>query len=153
MTGKQHEELRKISEMTDYEVDEDAAKKLPQAVILPTKKHWLWSNWIALSIAAMISFSVCNIFIGQIAQMGIKGVFYFNSGSLLLSILYFLYQREWRKLNHGPKPGLLDRDRKKVLLRTWETNKFDWISLLHVFIGAAFQTAIFASIAYTFKMA
>ena len=117
-----------------------------------TSKHWLWGNWISLSIAAMLSFSVCNIFIGSLSSMGIKSIYYFNSGSLIFALGYFIVQREWSKRNNGPRPAMLDQDRRKVLTRTWVTNKFDWWSMFLVLVGACFQTAIFTIIAYSFKI-
>ena len=62
-------------------------------------KHWLWDNWQLLAMAAMLSFSVCNMFIGNISQMGLKSVEYFCSGSLLLSLVYFIARREWSLKN------------------------------------------------------
>jgi len=85
--------------------------------------------------------------------MGIKSVYYFNSGSLIFSILFFIYKREWARRNHGPRPGLLDKDRRKVLTRKWETNSIDWWSIFFCVIGAAFQTCIYTVIAYSFKLA
>ena len=86
----------------------------------------------------MISFSVCNIFIGEISDMGMESVNYFCSGSLIFSIGYFIYNKEWAKRNNEQR-GLLDaqgRD-KKVLLRTWD-NKFDWYALFVICCGAVF---------------
>jgi len=117
------------------------------------KPHWLWGNWIALATAACIMFAVCNFFIGEISDMGASALEYFCSGSLLVSIVYFVSKREWGRLNVEQR-GILDqagRD-KKVLLRTWD-NRFDWWSLFMCFVGAAFQTAIFLSIVLTFKVA
>ena len=60
-----------------------------------TFSQWLWKSWIALALLAVVSFSVCNIFIGRLSDLGIKSVNYFNSGSLLFSILYFLVTKEY----------------------------------------------------------
>lgn len=102
------------------------------------EKHWLWDNWVLLAMAAMISFSICNIFIGEISDLGMSSISYFCSGSLIFSIVYFIYQKEWSKRNNEQR-GILDaqgRD-KKVLLRTWD-NKFDWYTLFVIFSGAVF---------------
>ena len=64
-----------------------------------SNKHWLWGNWILLAILGMLSFSSCNMFIGELATMGMESIYYFCSGSLLFSVLFFLYQKEWKKLN------------------------------------------------------
>ena len=117
------------------------------------KPHWFWGNWIALAVAAMTMFAICNCFIGELSDMGVEALEYFCSGSLLVSIVYFVSRREWSKLNVEQR-GLLDqagRD-KKVLLRTWD-NRFDWWSLFICFMGACFQTGIFLSIVLTFKVA
>ena len=58
---------------------------------------------------------------------------FFCSGSLLFSIGYFIYTKEWSRRNVQNR-GILDtegRD-KKVLFRDWE-NKFDCKALLVVF--------------------
>ena len=131
-------------------MDEKLAR---EDIPIPIKKHWLWSSWIPLSICAMISFALCNVFIGKLSAMGIRSAYYFNSGSLIFSILFFIYKREWARRNHGPRPGLLDKDRRKVLTRKWETNEIDWWSMFFCIIGAAFQTCIYTVIAYSFKLA
>ena len=54
-------------------------------------KHWLWGNWILLGILACLSFSSCNVFIGELSQMGLSSTHYFCTGSLVFSIAYFAY--------------------------------------------------------------
>jgi hypothetical protein len=54
------------------------------------QKHWLWDNWILTAIGALVSFAVCNLFIGEISDMGISAIEYFCSGSLVFSICYFV---------------------------------------------------------------
>ena len=41
---------------------------------------------------------------------------------------------------------------RKKLLRTWD-NRFCWWSLFIIIVGAIFQTAIYATIVFTFKVA
>ena len=72
------------------------------------KPHWLWGNWILLAMLASISFVICNFFIGKISDMGPQSVYYFCSGSLLFSILYFVSKREWSRLNKIQSVGMLD---------------------------------------------
>lgn len=116
------------------------------------KKHWLWDNWILLALASTLSFSICNMFIGEISDMGLASVEYFCSGSLLFSIAYFLKKREWALRNVG---GLLDQagqNKTKVLLRTHD-NEFCWTSFWIILAGAIFQTMIYSAIVFTFKIA
>ena len=53
--------------------------------------------------------------------------------------------------------GMLDNSNggrgHKVLLRTWDTNSFDWMSLYIILWGALFQVGIFSAIVITFKVA
>ena len=90
---------------------------------------------------ALLAFTTANFFIGEISDLGVKGLTYFCPGSLLFSICYFLYNREWAKKNVAER-GMLDQSEgeghnRKVLLRTWD-NKFDWWSLFIVGCGAVF---------------
>ena len=85
--------------------------------------------------------------------MGTRSLYYFNSGSLLVGLVYFTTRCEWRKRNLEQR-GLLDqagRD-KKVLLRTWD-NRFDWCSLSICILGAIFQTCIYLSIVLCYRKA
>ena len=105
---------------------------------------------------AMLGFTTCNFFIGGLSDLGVKGLIFFCPGSLIFSICYFLYTREWSKRNVAQR-GILDSavsdsQNRKVLLLTWE-NKFDWWSLFIIFCGAGFQTAIYCCIALTYFMA
>lgn len=150
LSAKKKMMYKQVSELTDWEIDEEYAK---DDVPIPIKKHWLWSSWIALAICAAVSFTIANVFIGKISALGIKSVNYFNTGSLIFSIFFFIYKREWARRNRGPPPGLLDKDRRKVLTRKWNSNEFDWWSVFICLVGAMFQVAIYVSIAYTFKLA
>ena len=88
--------------------------------------------------------------------MGMSSIYYFCSGSLIFSIVYFLYQREWNKMNADNR-GMLDNANgsrgPKVLLRKWDSNAFDWWSLFIILCGAAFQVGIYSAIVMTFKVA
>ena len=115
-----------------------------------TKRASIWDNWIILALLANVSFSTANLLIGSLSsELGIKSSFYFCSGSLTLSILYFIYQKEWNKRNNPEQQS--DPDAKKVLTRTWE-NRFDWYSVLIVLGGSIFQLSIFLSTSYSFKL-
>lgn len=54
------------------------------------KCPWLMGNWIILSLLAAVCFALCNLFIGEIAPLGISGNYYYNTGSLLFSAGYFV---------------------------------------------------------------
>ena len=58
-------------------------------------------------MGATIFFATCNFFIGELSDMGAGSLEYYCTGSLLISILYFIKQREWRKKNLEQR-GLLD---------------------------------------------
>ena len=105
---------------------------------------------------ALLAFTTANFFIGEISDLGVKGLTYFCPGSLLFSICYFLYNREWAKKNVAER-GMLDQSEgeghtRKVLLRTWD-NKFDWWSLFIVCCGSVFQVGIYMAIVLTYFMA
>ena len=142
-----------------HRVDGGARKDVVETVISESisKKHWLWDSWILLSMIAMLSFTICNFFISEISDLGVTGLLYFCPGSLIFSICYFTYNKEWAKRNPACR-GIIDSTvsesrYRKVLLLTWEENKFDWWALFIVFCGAAFQTAIFFSITLTYTLA
>ena len=71
--------------------------------------HWLWNNWILLALLGVVSFASCNLLIGELSSLGVESMNYYCSGSLLFSISYFLYQKEWAKKNATSR-GLLDAD-------------------------------------------
>lgn len=111
--------------------------------------HWLPNNWIFLTLGAVIFFATANLLIGEIANIGMVGITYFCSGSLLVTICYFIYTGELKKRN-----VLLDRNKEnchKVLTRTWD-NKFDWFAILFCTFGAICQTCIYASIMFCYKL-
>ena len=98
---------------------------------------------------ASLSFTLCNVFIGEISDLGFKSVIYFCSGSLAFSVAYFIYQREWSKKN-----GIdaINGSGSKVLLRTWD-NRFDWYSVFLVLVGGFNLTCLYLSMVLTFKLA
>ena len=103
--------------------------RLPQK-----KKHWLWSNWILLTILAVVSFSIANLLIGSLSLLGLSSIHYFNSGALLISIIYFVYKKEWAKRN---PPCGQSNNATKVLTRTWD-NRIDWCTILFCIVSAFF---------------
>lgn len=56
------------------------------------KPHWYWGNWIFLAGTAACCFTATNLTIGYLSPLGFSAVFYYNSGALLLCIIYFLVQ-------------------------------------------------------------
>lgn len=56
-------------------------------------KHWLWDNWVLLSLCAAVVWAACNLCVGELADEGISGIFYFNTGSLIFTAGYFIKQR------------------------------------------------------------
>ena len=56
----------------------------------PNSNHWFWGSWVILSILAASCLAICNIFIGELASLGIAGNYYYCTGSLLYSAGYFL---------------------------------------------------------------
>jgi len=65
----------------------------PDDVILQVNSHWFWGNWVILSLIAAACFALCNLFIGEIAPLGIAGNYYYNTGSLVYSAAYFIKKR------------------------------------------------------------
>ena len=94
---EEEEDYRVVSRHSNSHTNEDQYQN----------RHWLWGNWILLAMIATLSFSTCNIFIGEISDLGMQSVNYFCTGSLFFSIGYFIYQREWAKLNPTNR-GMLD---------------------------------------------
>jgi len=95
------------------------------------------SSWIFTGIGAMLCFFAANFFIAELSDLGVQSVYYFNSGSLIFCIGFFLAKREWNELNPpGPAPPADDINARKVLLRKWQTNKFDYWSLFICILSA-----------------
>jgi len=83
-----------------------------------------------------------------------KSVYYFNSGSVLIFIIYVLMKKEWSRKNEGDPPEMgKDLHRRKVLFRKWGTNEFDWVSTFILLGFIVIQVCIYLSILYSFKIA
>jgi hypothetical protein len=57
---------------------------------LLVNEHWFWGNWIVLSLMAAACFALCNLFIGELAPLGLAGNYYYNTGSLVYAIGFFI---------------------------------------------------------------
>ena len=113
-------------------------------------RHWLWDNWILLSMFSLISFTTTNLLIGALSPLGMQGVNYFCFGNLLASVIYFACNRECSKRN---LPSAKDQDGKcKVLMRTWD-NRVDWYTIAFCILSAVWQFFIYASAMLCFKVA
>lgn len=84
--------------------------------------------------------------------MGLHGIEYYCSGSLVFCIAYFVAKREWSLKNTFDQNGNASGRGRKVIFRTW-SNKFHWWALFIVVVGAAFQTAIYSAIVLTYSTA
>ena len=94
----------------------------------------------------MISFSTANLLIGVLTNLdGLEGSNYFCSGSLVFTILYFIYNNECSKRN-----SVANLRKRKVLLRTWD-NQFDWKVLCFCIISAGGQICTYLSIILCYK--
>ena len=97
----------------------------------------------------MASFATGNLLIGKLSALGLASINYYCTGALLFSIAYFIYHKEWSKINS------LDAEvsgMTKVLTKTWE-NKFDWRAILFCIVSGLFQFFIFSSIVLCFAVA
>ena len=90
-------------------------------------------------MGSAISFSIANLFIGKVSKLGMRSVYYFNSGAVILFFGYFIWRKEWSRRNVGeiPEPGK-EMHRKKVLTRKWGTNEIDWFVIFLVVCSAAY---------------
>jgi drug/metabolite transporter (DMT)-like permease len=105
------------------------------------QKHWLWGNWVLLALTASVTFTTCNLLIGEISLLGMASCYYFNTGYLVISILYFL-RREL-----CPKKGAIQKD----FLTNTEDGSFRWNVVFWLSYSAILQTAIFLCIGLTFS--
>ena len=69
------------------------------------------------------------------------GCYYYNTGYLVVSLIYFL------RKSFCPKPGRIEKD----FLTNSETGGFRWNVLFWLFYSAIVQTGIFLSIGLTFS--
>ena len=99
-------------------------------------------------MAALVSFSTCNLLIGSLAPLGMGSVNYFCLGSLLFSIFYFGIRKECNRMNSFDSKANGDR---KVLTRTWD-NRVDWWTLIFCLLSAAMQFAIYAAVVLCFRV-
>ena len=113
------------------------------------KLHWLWDNWILLSMISLISFTTTNLLIGSLSPLGMQGVNYFCFGNLVASIIYFACNKECSKRN---LPNAKESDKSKVLLLTWE-NELDWFTMGFCLLSGLWQFFIYASAMLCFKVA
>lgn len=89
-----------------------------------------------LSCTAALCFSLTNLTIGHLSPLSFYAVFYYNSGALFISILYFIVKSR------------LPSQEKRVLI--WTDGKID-LSLVICYVGGAlFGTSIFFAINTTF---
>lgn len=47
-------------------------------------------SWIILGTLALLTFTLCNLTIAEISALGVQGMYFYNSGALVTSILYFV---------------------------------------------------------------
>ena len=114
----------------------------------PKKKHWLWDNWILLSMLSLISFSTTNLLIGNLSALGMGSVNYFCLGSIIASLCYFAYKKECTKMNALDAKA---QGKTKAILRTWD-NRIDWWTITFTTLSGAWQFMIFASATLCFKV-
>ena len=120
---RQHLFDNERSELEQEEIFPEAPKEGDEEAVVA---HWFWDSWVFLSIVAALMFSIYNVFMGELADLGLKSLYYLGSGSLIPSLAYFIYSKEWSKRNTRGMLDSHDKKKRKVLLCTWGNNKFDW---------------------------
>ena len=109
-----------------------------------------------LSLISAVFFALSNMFVGDLSKKGIESYYYWGSGSLIISVGYFIYQKECCKKNveQNLSDGLITETSttRKVLLRTWDNN-FDCHAFGVLIFFACYEAGIVASILITFKVA
>ena len=143
------EDGEKRNNVTEFEVDSTKMRGEKESCKPTKRKHWLWDNWILLSMLSLISFSTTNLLIGNLSPLGMGSVNYFCLGTIIASTCYFTYRKECVRAN---TPNAKTLGSCKVLTRTWD-NRFDWWTMFFCVISAAVQFAIFASAVLCFKVA
>ena len=98
-------------------------------------KHWFWDEWKYLALSAAVCFSAANLLIGDVAHLGFTSFFYFNSGAMLVCIVYFSY------------PKFRTQNKRFIFA---PEGKFDFNVLVLYLGGALFVVAIFGAINTTF---
>ena len=94
----------------------------------------LMNNWIFLVLMAMLSFSSANLCISKLSELGIKMVFYYGSGSLLICAGFFINKSCKPKL---PNAAVLDDPNAKRELLWTKEGRFDWRMLLCLLAAVA----------------
>jgi drug/metabolite transporter (DMT)-like permease len=57
------------------------------------EQHWFWDSWILLALSATCCFATSNLMIDHLAvKHGMETIFYFSSGAVLLTIIYFVIE-------------------------------------------------------------
>ena len=107
------------------------------------KKGGILNNWVLLSLIAACLFALRIILVGNMTSLGFDGLYFFSTGSVILSSTYFIYQKEWAKLNNPL--DINDIEKKKVMLRTWD-NKFDCWALCVCMLTAVHQVLFYCSV-------
>ena len=65
-------------------------KNLKETLLQPKLKHYSWDSWVLLALSATICFFTANYIISTLAHYGVYSVMYFNAGSVLSAITYFI---------------------------------------------------------------
>ena len=128
--------MRRFSDLVGEERHSIVSDRLIESMSVTNEKKEqqtsCLNNWITLSLIAACMFSLRIIIVGEMTTLGFDGLYFFSTGSTLMSSLFFTYRKEWAKLNNPL--DINDEEKKKVLLRTWG-NKFDYCSLAVVFLA------------------
>ena len=106
---------------------------------------------MCLALVATIMFSLFNMVMGELAELGAGSLYYFGTGALIPGMVYFIRSKEWSKMNSG---GILDFDggkKRKVILRTWGNN-FDWWTFFILWVQVGVEVIITITIAWNFKV-
>ena len=100
-------------------------------------------NWITLSLATACLFSLRNMIIGGMTTLGFDGLYFFSTGSALMSTSFFLYRKEWARLNNPLDINV--REKTKVIARTWG-NRFDYSSVALCLLAGFWQMLFYYSV-------
>ena len=114
----------------------------------PAKK--LMERWHFLVLMAMLCFSGSNLCISQLSDLGIKMVFYLNTGSLLVCVSYFVHKNCIKAKE--PEDAILDNPNAKRKLFFTREGKFDCKMILYLLAAMAIQTLLLIVINETFKL-
>ena len=56
-------------------------------------------NWIVLGIITAILLATRLLIVGEMQSLGFDGLYFFSTGSALISASYFIGNREWSRRN------------------------------------------------------